>query len=281
MKCAWQMFINLLPVWMRDQVDRHGKETLQELRLRLNSPPELIRSNGTIALERKIESRDLQYCINAASAYSPWTASSISNGYITAPGGHRIGICGETIVSNNRVTGIRNTTSICIRIARDFPGIAERAKALSGSVLIIGKPGCGKTTLLRDLIRIHAGNGQVISVIDERQELFPLSSNGNIYTNGSKIDIFSGCPKRAGIEMALRCMSPEIIAVDEITAQEDCHALLYAGWCGVRLFATAHAGSREELFERTVYQPIVRSNLFDTLITICKDKHWNTERMKK
>lgn len=280
MKCAWRQFLTLLPLWMRDQVDRHGKDTLQELRLRRNGPLELVRSNGIIYLDRAVSGADINYCINAASAYSPWAASSVAHGYITAPGGHRIGISGEAVVADGKITGIRTVTSLCIRVAREFKGIADFTKNISGSILIIGSPGSGKTTLLRDMIRVHSDNGQAVSVVDERQEIFPLDSDGITFTPGSRTDVTSGCPKFAGIEMALRCMRPDVIAVDEITAEHDCKALAHAGWCGVRLFATAHAGNRDELYMRPVYRPIIENGLFDTLIILQKDKHWRLERMK-
>ena len=281
MKCAWRLFLKLLPQWMRDQVDRHGRETLQELRLRLNSPPELVRNSGVIRLDRNVSSDDLKYCINAASAYSPWTATTVTNGFITAPGGHRIGLCGEVIIADGQVTGVRTVTSLCIRIAREYQNIADKTVDTYGSVLIIGCPGSGKTTFLRDMIRVHSDNGQAISVIDERQELFPLPTDGVLFSPGSRTDILSGCPKQDGISMVLRSMCPDIIAVDEITAQGDCDALIHAGWCGVRLFATAHAANRDELFQRPVYKPIVQSNLFDHLIVLNRDKRWRIERMSK
>ncbi len=281
MKCAWQLFLNLLPLWMRDQVDRHGKDTLQELRLRLNSPPELVCNHGIIRLQRNTSYADLQNCINIASAYSPWSAATTAQGYITAQGGHRIGVCGEIVISDNVPKGVRKLTSICIRVAREFSGIADPTRQICGSVLIIGCPGSGKTTLLRDMIRIHSDNGQAISVIDERQELFPLTTDGFAFQTGSRSDILTGCPKNVGVDIALRCMNPDIIAMDEITAQSDCDALMRAGWCGVRLFTTAHAGSKDELFSRPLYQPIVNSNLFDYLIILSRNKHWNIERIHK
>lgn len=280
MKCAWRQFLSLLPLWMRDQVDRHGKDTLQELRLRLNSPPELVCMNGIIYLDRSATGQDLHYCINAASLYSPWAAASGANGYITAAGGHRIGISGEVVVKDSKVTGIGTVTSLCMRVAREFLGIADFTKNISGSVLIIGCPGSGKTTMLRDMIRVHSDSGQAVTVVDERQEIYPLAEGSHTFYPGTRTDVISGCPKYSGIEIALRSMSPDIIAVDEITAHRDCEALIQAGWCGVRLFATAHAGDRSQLFTRPVYKPIVESGLFDMLIILQKDKQWRLERMK-
>lgn len=79
--------------------------------------------------------------------------------------------------------------------------------------------------------------------------------------------------------MLLRTMCPQTIAVDEITAAEDCEALLNAGWCGVELLATAHAADRDDLFHRPVYRSIIENRLFDTLVIMQPDKSWRAERM--
>lgn len=280
MRCAWQAYLNILPVWMRQEVDRLGKHDLQELRLRLNQKPELITGRGTLSLNREAAAEDMQYIINVASRYSPWTAVTSAQGYITAPGGHRIGLCGAAVIADGQMTGIREPSSMCVRVARDFPGISSAAAALSGSVLIIGRPGSGKTTLLRDIIRQRSDNGTgSIAVIDEREEIFPRWNHQSCFPGGKRTDVLSGCNKAQGIEAVLRCMNPEMIAVDEITAKEDCEALLHAGWCGVNLLATAHAGSRADLLQRPVYRPIVESRLFSTLIILQKDKSWRAERM--
>lgn len=281
MTCAWQAYLNLLPPWLRQQVDNHNSETLQELRLRIDQPPELILKDTNCWLSRKISIEDLKFCINAASQYSPWCAGTISSGYITAPGGHRIGICGDAVVSKGAITGIHTPSSLCLRVARDFPGIAESTLEYSGSILIIGRPGCGKTTLLRDIIRQRSEkNSGAVAVVDERCEIFPVYQGKSCFFPGRKTDIFSSAKKSVAVEAVLRNMSPSTIAMDEITAKEDCDALLHAGWCGVHLLATAHAGSKYDLFSRPVYRPIIDSKLFDTLIILQSDKSWHAERMK-
>ena len=280
MRCAWQAYLNLLPIRMRHEVDKLGRETLQELRLRLNSPPELVLGKVSQWLGQAVTHDDLSYCINAASRYSPWAAGSAANGYITAPGGHRIGICGEAVNINGIMSGIKSPTSLCLRVARDFPGIAEMAASINSSILIIGKPGSGKTTLLRDLIRQKSESGTgCVAVVDERGELFPISQNTLCFPPGKRTDILSGCTKKQGIEAVLRNMNPKIIAVDEITAKEDCDALIHAGWCGVQLLATAHAESMTDLYSRPVYKPIVESNLFETVLVLQPDKSWRIERV--
>lgn len=280
MICAWQSYLNILPQWMRDAVDKHGKYTLQETRLRVNMPPELITQYGSVWLERKVTTEDLSFSINVASKYSPWAAATIGNSYITAEGGHRIGICGEVVVSNHIVTGISVPSSLCIRVSRDYLGVAKSSMIQNCSVLIIGPPGSGKTTLLRDIIRKASNEfAEHVVVVDEKGELFPFINHVPCFQTGKMTDIITGCPKKHGIEAAIRNMSPQIIATDEITASEDCQALLHAGWCGVKLFSTAHAGNKSDLFKRPIYRPILDTKLFDKLIVLKPDKTWTEERM--
>lgn len=281
MNCAWQAYINLLPVWLRSEVDKRGKDHLQELRLRLDEKPELVLSTGSDYLERAVNIDDLRFCINMASRYSPWSAASVAQGYITAHGGHRIGLCGEAVMVNNVMTGINSVSSICLRVARDFPGIAMKAAHLPGSILIIGKPGSGKTTLLRDLIRQKSNCGQgSVALVDEKGEVFPHIHGKPCFSTGKRTDILTGCGKAIGLEILLRNMGPDTIAVDEITAAEDCQALLHAGWCGVKLLATAHAGCLEDLMTRPVYKPLIQSKLFDHILILNSDRSWRVERME-
>ena len=273
MKCAWKELLSIIPPSIAVEVDRIGKERAQEIRLRLGYVPEVVMHSESIWLKDVVRIEDLNFCINTASRYSPWASHSSSNGYITGPGGHRIGICGETVVKDGIMTGFRSVTSVCIRVARDFPGIAEDASNLNGSILIIGPPGSGKTTLLRDLIR-QISKHEFVGVVDERGELFPEQ-----YSYGERLDVLKGCEKRQGINVILRSMGPSCIAVDEITAGEDCNALLQAGWCGVRLLATAHSGSVKELLKRPLYRPLLENGLFDHIIVLRRDKTWREERL--
>ena len=280
MKCAWQAYINLLPNWMRYEVDQRGSERLQELRLRVGLQPELILDDRTSVLSRRISKEDISFIINVATEYSPWAAATSADGYITAAGGHRIGICGVATISNKRMKGISLPTSLCIRVARDFDKIAKPIAEIKGSVLIIGPPGSGKTTLLRDLIRCKSDTSKgSISVVDEREEIFPLYRGQACFPPGLHTDILSGIEKEHGINAVLRSMNPEWIAVDEITSEDDCNALLHAGWCGVNLIATAHAGSISDLKTRPVYRKIIDNKLFTNIVVLRKDKSWTYERI--
>lgn len=273
MRCAWKELLSVLPGWMAGEVDRQGREELQELRLRVGQPAHLVLNGRYVQLRRNVTVDDLNFCVNTASRYSPWAMTTASKGYLTAPGGHRIGLCGEAVMGKSRVDGIKNLTSVCIRVARDFPGIGERVPN-HGSVLILGAPGWGKTTLLRDLIRRRGDAYQQVAVVDERGELFP-----GAFPTGSCTDVLTGCPKAEGIHMLLRTMGPQCIAVDEITQEEDCVALAQAAGCGVSLMATAHATSLKDLRKRAVYRVFLEAEIFDTVLILHSDKSWRLERM--
>ncbi len=280
MTCAWQDYINILPVSLRQTAEQYRK-TLTEIRMRLNAPVEIVTTNGSHRLQCMTTPHELNYCINVASKYSPWAATTIARGYITAPGGHRIGICGEAVMKDTGVTGIANPTSISVRVARDFPGIADGINKMDNSMLIIGPPGAGKTTLLRDIIRQRSNTDiGCVAVVDERREIYPFSSNGPCFDCGSSTDILSGCSKPQGLQMLLKNMTPRWIAVDEITSQEDCCALMDACWCGVRLICTAHAESRSDLISREIYKPLIEKHIFHWLIVLHPDRSWSAERMK-
>lgn len=282
MKCAWQAYLNILPNWMRSEVDKLGSESLQELRIRTGLEPELISSQGSYLLSRLATKEDITFTINIASSYSPWTAQTIKDGYITAPGGHRIGICGLATVTDQKMCGLSVPSSLCIRVARDFDGIANKIGKVTGSILIIGPPGSGKTTFLRDLIRYKSDIGQGnIAVVDEREEIFPLYKGQACFYAGRHTDVLSGTEKAHGIEAVLRSMNPHWIAVDEITGKSDCEALLHAGWCGVNLIATAHAGSIYDLKNRPVYKPLIDNKLFENVVVLHRDKSWIIERISQ
>ena len=269
MKCAWKELLAIVPHSFRSELDRLGREVGLELRLRTDKPPELVTLQGPVWLCGTVTEEDLRFVVNAASQYSPWAAATAAKGYLTAAGGHRIGLCGEVYSSGGQIMGIRNVTSLNIRIARDHTGLVP--EGLTGNILVLGPPGSGKTTFLRDLSRSIAET-DTVTVVDERSELFP-----NGFRQGKRMDILTGCGKAEGIDMALRTMGPDCIAVDEITREADCMALQNASRCGVRLLATAHANSREDLMTRPVYIPLTKMGIFDCLVVLGRDKSRRVE----
>lgn len=278
MKCQWQDLLNILPDWIRADVDRQGREDAQEIRMRLHEKPEIVKRNQNVFIDKTVSSDDIIFCINAATRYSPWTAGSVVQGFITAPGGHRIGLCGQCVYDGLKLKNITSISSLCIRVARDIEDVSGPVYQCADSVLIIGAPGCGKTTFLRDLIRRMSDLGnKAVAVIDERREIFPFQDGTFSFDRGKRTDVLSGCEKGAGLNMVLRTMGPAVIALDEITDAEDCVALSNAAWCGVQLIATAHAGNKKELLSRKIYRPILECGVFRTLIVLHADKTWSRE----
>lgn len=274
MKCQWQKLLDILPHHLREDVDKLRDVPVQEIHMRLGYPPGVVIENRSHRLGRTVVQEDILWVVNQASRYSPWNAQSMAMGYLTAPGGHRIGLCGDGVIKNGVMTGLREIRSLNIRVARQITGISAGIP-LSGSLLIIGAPGWGKTTLLRDIIFRISETGTPISVVDERLELFAPG-----FSPGENTDVLSGCPKGQGIEAVLRTMGSKWIAVDEITGEEDCRALLQAGWCGVKLVATAHAASPEDLKTRPIYRPLLESGLFSRVVVLKPDKSWTQEEVE-
>ncbi len=239
-------------------------EDALELRLRLGRLPRVHTAGGFRDWDGPVSEGELAFVLNAASHYSPWNAASMKQGYLTAPGGHRIGVCGDCAGET-----VRTVTSLCIRVARDLPG-AARGLPVGESLLILGPPGAGKTTLLRDYIRNLPGPA---AVVDERRELFPEG-----FLRGSA-DVLQGVDKARGIDMVLRSMGPKVIAMDEVTSEADCLALQQAAWCGVTLVATAHAVSVQDLHSRSIYRPLARSGLFRRAAVLGKDFSWQLEEV--
>lgn len=275
MICAWEALLAILPVRLRSEMAKVDRDSLQELRLRRGKPMQMILYGKPRWTGLPISEPELQFVIQTASRYSPWAADGMSQGYVTAPGGHRIGIAGECVIKAGQVSGFRSVTSLCIRVARDVPGIAAKIPTDRGSVLILGAPGWGKTTLLRDLVR-KVSQTVPIAVIDQRGEIFPAQA---AYDTGKQTDVLTMCDKAAGVDMAIRTLSPQWVAVDEITSQSDCDAILRCGWCGVSMIATAHACSKDDLFRRRVYRPLVDTGIFETLVILHGDKSWHLERI--
>ena len=189
-----------------------------------------------------------QYIDNVFSAlcnYSVYAVQEeIRNGFITLPNGNRAGICGKCVVKDSKVRNIYDISSINIRIAREYKNcsakIYKHIKNDIGNLVFISPPNCGKTTYLRDLVRLCSDNGNNISVVDERGEIAPVLKEKVYFDVGKNTDVYQFCPKKEGVMMALRTMNPKIIATDEIGSDEDIMYISEIMKSGVYIFTTFH-----------------------------------------
>lgn len=279
--------LRICPVQVRTAVTEAARcVTPEELRFRCGTALRLFAGGRETELPRiPVTSELLQNILSAATEHSVYAAqNTIRQGFITLPGGHRLGLCGTAVEKNGEITMLRDISSMNLRIAGQHLGCADAAADFlwthPRSCLVIGAPGSGKTTLLRDLIRqISDRFLWRVSVVDERMELACCVGGKAQFQVGAHTDILSGVGKQRGIEMLLRTMNPQWIALDEITAEADVEAMVRASYCGVRFLATAHAVSRDELQRRPVYRTLLQTQLFETLITILPNRQIRTEVM--
>lgn len=254
-------------------------EYLQEVRLRVGQPV-ILMYKGQEMLLPTIDRDELKETLEYISNYSMYAYEhELRQGFITIEGGHRVGLAGKIVMEEGKIKSLKYISSINIRVAHEVPGCADKifpyitANKKIHHTLIISPPGCGKTTLLRDLIRqISDGNswveGVAVGVVDERSEL------GGCYLGiaqnqlGMRTDILDCCPKAEGMLMLIRTMAPKVVAVDEIGAGEDVHAIEYAMHCGCRMIATVHGTSLEELRRKPVFGTMIEEKRFERYLIL-------------
>ena len=253
---------------------------VEEFRLRVGWPMAAVLDNGERPLDGPpVTGEELEQLVELASRASLHTVlDQIRQGYLTAEGGHRIGLCGTAVLEEGAVHSLRALSSANLRVARQVRGAAGPVldKLCPGGrladTLILAPPGLGKTTLLRDLIRcVSQGEGcdpLRVALADERGEVAAMYQGRPQLEVGPRTDVIEGCPKAQGLMLLLRAMNPQVLAADEITAPEDVRALTTAAGCGVTLLATAHGGDRHDLERRPLYRPLLTEGLFRFLVLI-------------
>ncbi len=260
--------LELMPRKYVAALESYARFRPEELRLRVGRAPAVCFGFGEHPLDASpVEEEDLVRVLQKATGASLYSAAdSLRQGYFCV-GPLRLGVCGRTCAPE-RGSGFSTYSSLNLRIARELRGIcAEAARALTRSgfvnTLILSPPGGGKTTALRDLIRLLADGGTRIGVIDERGEL-----SERLYDLGRCSDVISGTDKLSGALLLLRSMTPQIIAADEISAPEDLAAMREIHGCGTGILATAHACGPDDLLRRESYRELVGCGVFRRALVI-------------
>ncbi len=292
---AEEEILRIFPDYMRHLWKNTAREAekLQEIRLRtgreiivmMNGRERYLDKAGQMISDAKtavrVTEQDMEAILNHICDYSVYAfGDEIRQGFLTLPGGHRVGMAGQVILEENgKVRNMKHIRYMNIRISHEIKGAADSAMPYlyeNGelqNVLLISPPGCGKTTLLRDMIRqIADGNrfsaGMNVAVVDERSEIGGCYMGCPQNDVGMRTDILDACPKGIGMMMLLRSMSPQVIAVDELGSEEDIRAVGQAMQCGSRILATVHGDSLQEIREKDFLGNLIRRQAFGRYIVL-------------
>lgn len=253
-------------------LNEQQRQQCEELRIRLGRPLAATVGGKTVLLGDGVvlpTKEELDQLLARATECSVHTyLEQLWQGFLTTRHGHRLGICSQAVQGDARL--LRGLSSVNIRIARQVNGLGEDLPLCGEegfrSTLILAPPGGGKTTLLRELCRKLSRDFRV-AIADERYEIAACSDGLPRFSVGS-CDVLSGGYKGDTVPMLLRAMSPQILAVDEITRAEDCQVLLDCNGCGCGLLATAHGSRVEDLHRRPAYRQLLESGVFQQVILI-------------
>lgn len=265
------------------------KQSTCEIRLRTGKPVILCGIYGNRILYRDSDKKNPFICYNEdvtgvfsrLCSYSVHShIHSIINGFVTVQGGHRVGICGTAVTdSNGNITSVRDISSLNIRISREKKGCSDGlyGKLFSEglqSVIIAGAPMSGKTTILRDLVRKISDSEKTykVCVVDERQEIAAMNAGFCQRDVGVNTDVFDLFPKANAVDNAVRTMSPDIIAMDELCRDEEIDAISLAVNSGVKFIVTVHASDYTEILTRPQIKRLLRAYSFEKLVLLSSSK---------
>lgn len=212
-------------------------------------------------------------------------AGELKSGFVTIVGGCRVGISGKAVLSEGKISYIKDVSGINIRIARGLCGVADSViprLIQNGQVrntLIISPPQCGKTTMLRDIARQLSDGvrrlsfpGVKVGIVDERSEIAACHQGIPIHDVGVRTDVLDGCPKAEGMIVMIRSMSPDVIVTDELGLEEDISSLKQVMNAGVKIITSVHGYSREDILNRPNLRELLESNAFECVVELNNKK---------
>jgi len=259
-------------------------EEMTELRIRLDKPILIYRMGAEHSVcdnTYRVSHSDITETIERISQYSLYALEEeLRMGYISLPGGHRVGVTGKVITENYSVKTIRPINGLNIRICRAVKGCADwvmprildvRGKngQLPHNTMIISPPACGKTTLLRDIIRQLSDDYQLtVGVVDERSEIGGSYKGLAQNDLGIRTDLLDACPKAEGMMMLLRAMSPKVIAVDELGGKDDTLAVENVSNAGVRLLCTVHGYGLDDIRQKPNLRALLDKGIFGRFVIL-------------
>lgn len=277
-----EYILKCLPTQLAKLILEHNIQKLEEIRIRANKPVILKLRQVEIVLNYTITTNEIigilqSICNNSIYTYQ----NQICNGFITLPGGNRVGIAGNVVIKDGQVSNISYIYSLNFRISHQINGasdnilkyVLDTENNTIFNTLIVSPPGAGKTTIIRDLAkRISNGINEInfrgldVSIIDERGEIAAMTK-GIIFNDvGIRTDVLDNVPKSIGIRMAVRSMAPKVIIADEIGNKDDVNIINYAICSGVKCIFTAHGSDMEDLLKNNEINKIINLQLFSKII---------------
>ena len=250
-------------------------ENLTELRLRADKPILAYKMLQEYQVNYKPSPSDIADTVERISQYSLYAMEEeLRMGYLSLPGGHRVGVTGRVVLDGGSIRPIKTIRPISglnIRICRAIPGCGEGIlpKILKHNCMIISPPGCGKTTLLRDLVRLMSDkHGLTVGLVDERSEIAGCYKGVSQHDVGIRTDILDGCPKAEGMMLLLRAMAPDVIVVDELGSAGDALAVENVLNAGVRLLCSVHGYSLEDVRQKPNLQSLFAKGVFTKFVVL-------------
>lgn len=250
---------------------------LEEIRIRINRPIVIKYNMNFEILDYVIKTDDIQEIMQYITENSVYSyQNQICEGFITLKGGHRVGISGNVAMENEKVRNINYIFSLNFRIAKQIIGASEKIlnkvynDGIIYNTLIVSPPGGGKTTILRDLIRVLSSY-KTIGVVDERGEIAAMYKDNLQNDLGLNVDVLNNIKKSIGIKMLIRSMSPDLICADEIGTKEDIEAIKYAVTSGVNGVFTAHGETINKINQNPILKDLIEDKLIDQIILLNKN----------